>query len=91
MDPNSSDIGDALILLGVGMITVFLILALVVVSGNLLIKVINKYAPEPVKKLTRARRAATGTAPEVVAAIAAVVETVTGGHGKVDSIQKIEH
>ncbi len=91
MDPNSSDIGDALVLLGVGMITVFLILALVVISGSILVRIVNKYAPEPVKKLKRASRSASGTAPEVIAAIAAVVETVTGGHGKVESIKKIEH
>lgn len=90
MDPNSSDIGDALVLLAIGMITVFLILALVALSGNILIRIVNKYAPEPVRKLTRERRSAMGTAPEVVAAIAAVVETVTAGHGKVESIKKIE-
>ena len=85
-----STISNALVLLAIGMITVFLILALVVISGNILIKIVNKYAPEPSKKLTRASRLVTGTAPEVVAAIAAVVETVTKGHGKVDSIQKMD-
>lgn len=86
-----STISNALVLLAIGMITVFLILALVVISGNILIKIVNKYAPEPTKKLIRASRSATGTAPEIVAAIAAVVETVTAGHGKVESIQKVEH
>jgi len=85
-----STINNALVLLAIGMITVFLILALVVISGNILIKIVNKYAPEPSKKLIRASRLVTGTAPEVLAAIAAVVETVTSGHGKVDSIQKID-
>lgn len=85
-----SSISNALQLLAIGMITVFLILALVVVSGNLLIKIVNKYAPEPTKKLKRATRVVTGPAPEVIAAIAAVVETVTGGNGKVDSIQKLD-
>lgn len=86
-----STISNALVLLAIGMITVFLILALVVISGNILIKIVNKYAPEPTKKLIRSSRSATGTAPEIVAAIAAVVETVTAGHGKVESIQKVEH
>ncbi len=85
-----STLGNALVLLAIGMITVFLILALVVISGNILIKIVNKYAPEPTKKLTRASRSATGTAPEVIAAITAVVETVTGGHGKVERINKID-
>lgn len=90
MDSTSSNIGDALVLLAIGMITVFLILALVVVCGNLLIKIINKYAPEPSKKITRASRTATGTAPEVVAAITAVVEAVTSGSGRIQSIEKID-
>jgi len=85
-----STIPNALQLLAVGMITVFIILALVVLSGNILIKIVNKYAPEPTKKFTRSTRAATGTAPEVVAAITAVVETVTGGYGKIESIKKID-
>lgn len=85
-----STISNALILLAIGMITVFLILALVAISGNLLIKIVNKYAPEPTKKLIRASRP-NGTAPEIVVAIAAVVETVTAGHGKVEHIQKVEH
>ncbi len=91
MDNISSNLSEALILLAIGMITVFLILALVVVSGNILIKIVNKYAPEPSKKLTRASRSATGTAPEVVAAITAVVETVTAGQGRIESIKKVEH
>jgi len=45
-----STIPNALQLLAVGMITVFIILALVVLSGNILIKIVNKYAPEPTKK-----------------------------------------
>jgi len=48
-----STIPNALQLLAVGMITVFIILALVVLSGNILIKIVNKYAPEPTKKFTQ--------------------------------------
>lgn len=86
-----STISNALVLLAIGMITVFLILALVVISGNILIKIVNKYAPEPSKKLVRSSRPSAGTPPEIIAAITAVVETVTAGHGKVDSIKKIEN
>lgn len=85
-----SNLGNALVLLAIGMITVFIILSLVVISGNVLIKIVNKYAPEPSKKVTRSSRSAVGTAPAVIAAITAVVETVTGGHGKVDSIKKVD-
>ena len=45
------NIGNALSIMLVGMATVFLILWLVVVIGNLIIRVTNKYYPavEPVK------------------------------------------
>ena len=65
-----SNISNALVLLAIGMITVFLILALVVISGNILIKIVNKYTPEPTKKFSRNYRSATVTAPETLAAIA---------------------
>ena len=73
------------------MITVFLILALVVISGNILIKIVNNYTPEPTKKFSRNYRSATITAPETLAAIETAVETVTAGNGKVESIQKVEN
>jgi oxaloacetate decarboxylase gamma subunit len=86
-----SNISNALVLLVIGMITVFLILALVVISGNILIKLVNKYTPEPTKKFLRNDRSATVTAPETLAVIATAVKTVTAGHGKVESIQKVEN
>jgi len=86
-----SNISNALVLLAIGMITVFLILTLVVISGNILIKLVNKYTPEPTKKFLRNDRSATVTAPETLAVIATAVKTVTAGHGKVESIQKVEN
>jgi len=86
-----SNISNALVLLVIGMITVFLILTLVVISGNILIKIVNKYTPEPTKKFLRKKRSATVTAPETLAVIATAVKTVTAGHGKVESIQKVEN
>ena len=86
-----SNISNALVLLAIGMITVFLILALVVISRNILIKLVNKYTPEPTKKFLRNDRSATVTAPETLAVIATAVKTVTAGHGKVESIQKVEN
>ncbi|MDG1716227.1 MAG: OadG family protein [Saprospiraceae bacterium] len=86
-----SNISNALVLLAIGMITVFLILALVVISGNILIKLVNKYTPEPTKKFLRNDRSATVTASETLAVIATAVKTVTAGHGKVESIQKVEN
>ena len=45
-----SDFGFALQLMGIGMITVFIILSLVVLIGNLIIRFVNKYLPEEVSK-----------------------------------------
>jgi len=78
-----STIGNAVLLLAVGMITVFVILALVVATGSILIRITNKMAP-PVKSID----------PQAIqsphiAAMAAVVEHVTAGKGRIDSIQKL--
>ena len=42
-----TNISNAILLLAIGMVTVFIVLMLVVLCGSLLIKLINKYAPEP--------------------------------------------
>lgn len=69
---------QALTLLAIGMITVFVILTLVVLVGNLLIKVVNRLTPD----------AGIEISPEKLAAITAAVEVVTDGKGKVSHIEK---
>lgn len=64
---------------GVGMVTIFAILALVVLTGQTLIRLVNRISkPEPVpeEKIPEAH----------IAAIHAAVEVVTQGRGKVQSI-----
>ena len=65
----------ALLLMVVGMATVFAILLLVIYLGKLLISLVNKYAP-PIPG-------------NIVAAITAAVNVVTQGKGKVTKIEKI--
>lgn len=85
-----SDLGLALQMLGVGMITVFIILSLVVFIGNLIIRFVNKYFPEEVsKKVQQAASQATGLNPKKVAAIVSAVKTVTEGKGHVSRIEKL--
>ncbi len=80
----------ALMLLAVGMITVFTILALIVIFGNLLISLVNKYLPEEkVRKVVRS--VALGAIDSrKMAAIVSAVDVVTEGKAKVTSITKAD-
>ncbi len=81
------NINEALTLLAIGMIMVFVILSLVVGVGNLVIGITNRYIREPEHP---AKSAAAGKAiqPRKLAAITAVVDLITRGKGRVDSIEK---
>ena len=69
----------ALLLMVVGMATVFAILLIVIYLGKLLISLVNKYAPEEQLPVPG----------NIVAAITAAVNVVTQGKGKVAKIEKI--
>lgn len=100
----NEDFSTALTLLAVGMITVFTILLLLVLLGNLLINIVNRYFPAaekpavaqrpPVPLQTSARPAETSHPPpgqlhpHVLAAILAAVSTATKGTGRVTRIEK---
>ena len=85
-----SNIGLALQLMGIGMITVFIILALVVFLGNLIIRFVNKYLPEEIsKKIQQATDQAEGLNRKKVAAIVSAVNLVTQGKGRVEKIEKL--
>lgn len=81
------NMNEALTLLAIGMIMVFLILSLVVVVGNLVIGITNRYIREAEP---HAKGTASGKAIQLrkLAAIAAVVDVLTHGKGRVDSIEK---
>ena len=81
-----SNISNAFLLLGIGMVTVFIVLLLVVLCGTLLIKLVNKYAPEPIKKSKLIKPLISN---KEIAVMTAVVEHITLGKGKIDSIEKI--
>lgn len=80
----------ALMLMAVGMITVFTILALIVIFGNILISLVNRYIPET--KVSAVIRSATPTGidPRKMVAIVSAVDVVTEGKAKVTSITKAE-
>jgi len=81
------NINEALVLLVVGMLTVLVVLCLVVAIGNLLIGLTNRFIPDD-KKPGDSNPSGKLTNTKTVAAIAAVVDVITQGKGKIDSIQK---
>ena len=84
--------GDALQLLVVGMLTVFLILLIVIFLGKGLIALVNKFAPEeqvPQKKVAAMSGVVTPVDAQTKSIIDAAVSQLTGGKGVVSKIQKI--
>ena len=80
---------EALQLMIIGMSTVFSVLLLVILLGNLLIRVINKYIPEEESKISNTENKSTSIDPSVVQAIQVAVAKMTNGKGKVEKIEKI--
>ncbi|MEZ4773327.1 MAG: OadG family protein [Bacteroidia bacterium] len=86
----NENIQTAIVLLTVGMITIFVVLSLVVLSGNILIRLVNRYFPEHAPPPQSASLPSAGSAipPNTLAAIVAAVDIVTGGKGKVSAVKK---
>lgn len=89
------NIETGLLLMIVGMTTVFAILMIVIYLGKGLIVLVNKYAPEDIifKKQTTPQRQtaapAAGITNQATAAIVSAVSVMTGGKGKVVKIEKL--
>ena len=84
------NIETAILLMVVGMTTVFVILLIVIYLGKLLITLVNKYAPEEVAPAKQ--ETPRGPAPipgNILAAITAAVNVVTQGKGKVTKVEKL--
>ena len=83
-----NNLGLAIELLAVGMITVFTILFLVILIGNLIIRFVNKYVPEEaVSRAPLPPGSPTGSGK--IAAIVSSVKALTGGRGNVAKIEKL--
>jgi oxaloacetate decarboxylase gamma subunit len=80
-------VSNAFLLLGIGMITVFVVLSIVVFSGQLLITLINKYAPDPVKE---SKLITPLVSNKEIAVLTAVIDHVTRGKGKIESIERLK-
>ncbi len=92
----TQDLNTALLLLVVGMITVFVILLLVVASGRTIIRIVNHYSKDvpsrssPARLRPRSSTDSSGISPAKVAAIVAAVQQYTNGQGKVVNIESIK-
>lgn len=71
-------------LMGIGMVTVFIILLVVIYGSGLLIKLINRIAPEEAPK---AKKSADTAAP--MAVLEAAVAQLTGGKGHIVKVTKV--
>ncbi|MGQ1890548.1 OadG family protein [Thermophagus sp. OGC60D27] len=78
---------EAWILLGVGMLTVFAVLFLVVLVGNSIILFVNRFFPGDEKE-NRKNINKSGMSSSQLAAIVATVSHVTGGRGTIVDIRK---
>lgn len=70
-------------LMGIGMVTVFVILLIVIYGSTLLISIINKIAPEEAPKAVKK------SDDTPVAVLEAAVAQLTGGKGHIINITKI--
>ena len=84
----SESLSTALMLMGVGMITVFVVLSLVVMVGNGLTIFVNKFIPEPAQ--IEFKKSAHSIEPGKLAAMTAAVEIFTKSKGRITQIDKIE-
>ena len=92
MDPV---ISQALLVLLVGMITVFIILFLVVITGQTLIRFVNRFFPGEQKIQNSKTKPIPvfydedNISKSKMVAIIAAVEAVTNGKGKISRIEKV--
>lgn len=77
------NLGLGFLLMGVGMLTVFCILLIVIYGSRLMIGLINKIAPEA--PASAPRQAAFNAAPVLEAAVA----QLTGGKGRIVKITEL--
>ena len=81
---------NAFVILLIGMLTVFFILLLVMLCGNLLIKITNKFATVVEKASIVNPSASSSISKKKIAAISAVISELSGGTAIIKKIEKID-
>lgn len=77
---------EALTLMGIGMLTVFVVLLIIIGLGTLLIKAVNKFFPEEIKPVAQAAAAVDQNIQE---AINKAILAISGGKKQAQKIEKI--
>ncbi|WP_319269160.1 OadG family protein [uncultured Draconibacterium sp.] len=80
---------EALKLMLTGMSTVFFILIMVVVLGNLIIRITNRFAVATVESPTAAKPVQSQISASKLAAMVSAVEITTKGKGRITSVEKM--
>lgn len=80
-------LNEALSIMAVGMITVFFILFLIILIGNIIIRFSNRYLPEEATVVKTKK--ATVSSDNTLKAIEAAIDVITKGRGKVTNIKKL--
>lgn len=80
---------EAFKLMLTGMSTVFFILIMVVVLGNLIIRITNRFEVVPVNAPVKAGSNQSEIAPSKLAAIVSAVQITTKGKGTITSVEKM--
>lgn len=81
----TTSIASALTLMVIGMITVFVVLFLVYLTGNLLIAAINRWFPEPAASYQKTRSEISN---QKIAAVTAAIEVFSKGKARITNIEK---
>lgn len=85
----TDELRTAFLLMGVGMITVFIVLLCVVIVGKLLIRFVNRFVPL-VDTTSETTSGISEIAPAKIAAITSAIEIFTKGRGQITRINKIK-
>ncbi|WP_321375660.1 OadG family protein [uncultured Draconibacterium sp.] len=80
---------EALKLMLTGMSTVFFILIMVVVLGNLIIRITNRFAVVQVSTSVKEGGTQSEIEPSKLAAIVSAVQITTKGKGRITSVEKM--
>lgn len=77
---------EALLLMAIGMLTVFTVLLIIIFLGNVLIKTVNRFFPEETKPVVQKVQAIDANVQE---AIKKAIMTISGGKQSAQNIEKL--
>lgn len=83
------DLSLGLMLMLIGMVTVFVILLFIIEISKILIKFVNRAAPEEAVRHRQPSQSGDGVEALVRSIILAAVEQTTGGKGRVTGIERV--